>query len=86
MSTRHSVANNANRFSLIVATTVASLQPKNEKRRINVPMEVLLSAMLVRRTERADGSTRQLEHRLEVGVACRKECVLKRKRLQDRAT
>ena len=27
------------------------------------PMEVLLSAMLVRRTERADGSTRQLEHR-----------------------
>ena len=26
-------------------------------------MEVLLSAMLVRRTERADGSTRQLEHR-----------------------
>lgn len=27
------------------------------------PMEVLLSAKLVRRTERADGSTRQLEHR-----------------------
>ena len=27
------------------------------------PMEVLLSAMLVRRTERADDSTRQLEHR-----------------------
>ena len=27
------------------------------------PMEVLLSAMLVRRTELADGSTRQLEHR-----------------------
>ena len=33
------------------------------ERIINVPMEVLLSAMLVRRTERADGSTRQLEHR-----------------------
>ena len=63
MSTRHSVANNENRFSLIVATPVASFQPKNEKHQINVPMEVLLSAMLVRRTERADGSTRQLEHR-----------------------
>ena len=33
------------------------------ERIINVPMEVLLSAMLVRRTERSDGSTRQLEHR-----------------------
>ena len=63
MNTRHSVAKNENRFSLIVATTVASVQPKNEKRQINVPMEVLLSAMLVRRTERSDGSTRQLEHR-----------------------
>ena len=63
MSTRHSVAKNENRFSLIVATPVASVQPKNEKRQTNVPMEVLLSAMLVRRTERADDSTRQLEHR-----------------------
>ena len=63
MSTRHSVAKNENRFSFIVATLVASVQPKNEKRQINVPMEVLLSDMLVRRTERADGSTRQLEHR-----------------------
>ena len=63
MSTRHSVANNENRFSLIVATPVASVQPKNEKHQINVPMEVLLSAMLVRRTERADDSTRQLEQR-----------------------
>ena len=35
MNTRHSVANNENRFSLIVATPVASLQPKNEKRQIN---------------------------------------------------
>ena len=35
MSTRHSVANNENRFSLIVATPVASVQPKNEKRQIN---------------------------------------------------
>ena len=58
MSTRHSVANNENCFSLIVATTVASVQPKNEKRQINVAMEVLLSAMLVRRTERADDSTK----------------------------
>ena len=33
------------------------------ERIINLPMEVLLSAMLVRRTERADGSTRLLEHR-----------------------
>ena len=58
MNTRHSVANNENRFSLIVATLVASVKPKNEKRQINVPMEVLLSAMLVRRTERADDSTK----------------------------
>ena len=58
MSTRHSVANNENRFSLIVATLVASVKPKNERRQINVPMEVLLSAMLVRRTERADDSTK----------------------------
>ena len=58
MSTRHSVAKNENRFSLIVATPVASVQPKNEKRQINVPMEVLLSAMLVRRTELADDSTK----------------------------
>ena len=35
MSTRHSVAKNENRFSLIVATPVASVQPKNEKRQIN---------------------------------------------------
>ena len=35
MNTRHSVANNENRFSLIVATPVASVQPKNEKRQIN---------------------------------------------------
>ena len=34
MSTRHSVANNENRFSLIVATLVASVKPKNEKRQI----------------------------------------------------
>ena len=58
MSTRHSVAKIENRFSLIVATTVAIVQPKNEKHQINVPMEVLLSAMLVRRTERADDSTK----------------------------
>ena len=58
MSTHHSVAKNENRFSLIVATTVASVQPKNEKHQINVAMEVLLSAMLVRRTERADDSTK----------------------------
>ena len=35
MSTRHSVAKNENRFSFIVATLVASVQPKNEKRQIN---------------------------------------------------
>ena len=34
MNTRHSVANNENRFSLIVATLVASVKPKNEKRQI----------------------------------------------------
>ena len=34
MSTRHSVAKNENRFSLIVATLVASVKPKNEKRQI----------------------------------------------------
>ena len=58
MNTRHSVASNENRFSLIVATLVASVKPKNEKRQINVPMELLLSAMLVRRTERADDGTK----------------------------
>ena len=58
MNTHHSVANNENRFSLIVATPVASFQPMNEKRQTNVPMEVLLSAMLVRRTELADDSTK----------------------------
>ena len=35
MSTRHSVAKIENRFSLIVATPVASVQPKNEKCQIN---------------------------------------------------
>ena len=35
MSTRHSVANNEYRFSFIVPTSVASFQPKNEKRQIN---------------------------------------------------
>lgn len=42
MSTRHSVAKNENRFSLIVATLVASVQPMNEKRQTNVPMEVFV--------------------------------------------
>ena len=35
MSTRHSVAKIENRFSLIVATPVASLQPMSDKRLIN---------------------------------------------------
>ena len=49
-------------------------------------MEVLLSAMLVRRTERADGSTQAVGAQVGVGAACRKEFVAKRQRLQDRAT
>ena len=49
-------------------------------------MEVLLSAMLVRRTERADGSTQAVGAQVGVGAACRKEFVAKRQRLKDRAT
>ena len=42
--------------------------------------------MLVRRTERADGSTQAVGAQVGVGAACRKEFVANRQRLQDRAT
>ena len=42
--------------------------------------------MLVRRTERADGSTQAVGAQVGVGAACRKEFVAKRQRLEDRAT
>ena len=69
-----------------MATIVASLQPINEKRQINAA-----NGSIIVGYARAENGTSGRQHKavgakVGFGAACRKECVTKRKRLNDRAT